>query len=432
MGDVVRRIQIILNKLVASDIKSKSSKGFQHIKSRRVSCGSEHAFRLPIGMDYKKVYRSSGALSANLGTPIEMENHYGVVVIRVVEQDFPAWKRFRRCDLTSDSLLIGYDRQDKPIYHPLNVHLLVAGASGSGKTDFLRWVMLQLLLQRYQIKVVDMKGFSFLCFDQLHGIEVATNLHAAARLLDSALAEMVRREELIKKTRDRSLTKEFQPLAVIIDEAAQIAPEQINDKEAKEVAKFCDEICAKIAQKGREPRVFLFYCTQRPDRKVINPQVKANVEASIAFRTKTISNSMIILDRPGAETIPVNAPGRCIYAGQQDYLLQVPYIGDDTAWEKLLSEMLPNERKSAKDPRGFEPRSLGIHATIGGPEREPEPAQEGFTPVQGIGARWTPTQRMARQGAYMETFQARETVEEYYSDEIEEFDSHTGGRTTVL
>lgn len=420
MGDVVRRILIILNKLVVSDIKAKSSKGFAHIKSRRVSCGSEHAFRMPIGMDYKKVRRQLGALSASMGAVVEMDNHFGVVVVRVVEQDFPAAVQFDSADLPRDRLLIGYNRSMEPIYHPLNVHLLVAGASGAGKTDFLRWVMLQLLLQKYEVKVVDMKGFSFMPFDHLPTVEVATNLNSAAKLLDSAYAEMVRREELIKKTRDRSLTKEFTPLAVIIDEAAQIAPAQINDKEAKEVAKFCDEICARIAQKGREPRVFLFYCTQRPDRSVINPQVKANVEASIAFRTKTLSNSMIILDRPGAETIPVNAPGRCIYAGQQDYLLQVPYIGDDAAWEKLLSEMLPNERQPRKDSNRNEPRSFGIHAAIGGTQSIAEPAQEGFAPVPGVGARWTPKGDMARQGARMDSFQAWPQAEEYYTDEIAE------------
>ncbi|MCI3922416.1 AAA family ATPase [Paenibacillus sp. TRM 82003] len=431
MGDVVRRIQIILNKLVSAELKAKSSKGFQHIKSRRVSCGSEHAFRLPIGMDYKKVYRTLGALMANLGTPVELENRLGVVIVRVVEHDFPKVMGFDAAHL-GDKLLIGYNRFREPIYHPLNVHLLVAGASGAGKTDFLRWVMLQLLLQEYAVKVVDMKGFSFMPFDHHPGVEVATNIDAASKVLESAYKEMERRENLIKKTRDRSLTKEFQPLAVIIDEAAQIAPEQINDKEKKEVAKFCDEICARIAQKGREPRVFLFYCTQRPDRKVINPQVKANVEASIAFRTKTISNSMIILDRPGAEQIPVGAPGRCIYAGKEDYLLQVPYIGDDAAWETLLSEMLPYERSTRKNFNRIDPRSLGVYCSIGGAQSIAEPPQESIKVVQGVGARWTPNGNVARKGTVLETFQARPAAEEFYSDEIEEFDAYTGGRTTLL
>ncbi len=137
--DAKGRIQLILNKLVSGDIKAKSSKGFQHVRSRRVTCGTEHAFRLPIGMDYKKVLRSVGALSANLGTPVELENHYGVVVVRVIEQDFPKVMPLEREHLRNDALLIGYNRFWEPVYHPLNVHLLVAGASGSGKTDFLRW-----------------------------------------------------------------------------------------------------------------------------------------------------------------------------------------------------------------------------------------------------------------------------------------------------
>lgn len=431
--DAKRRIQLILNKLVSSDIKSKSSKGFQHVRSRRVSCGTEHAFRLPIGMDFKKLLRSTGALSANLGTPVELENRYGVVVVRVIERDFPKEMPFQREHLRGDALLIGYNRFWEPIYHPLNVHLLVAGASGAGKTDFLRLALLQLVCQKYAVKIVDMKGFSFFPFERLPDVAVASNMLDAARVLGAAYNEMVRREELIKKYRDRSLTTVFQPLTVIIDEAAQIAPEQTNDKEMKEVAKFCDEMCARISQKGREPKVFLIYCTQRPDRKVINPQVKANVEASIAFRTKTVSNSMIILDRPGAETIPVGAPGRCIYAGAQDYLLQVPYIGDDTAWEKLLSEMLPDERQPQKDSNRIDPRSLGIHYSIGGTQQFSKPTQKGFKAVPGAGARWTPNKSMARQGAHLETLQARPQGDEQYTDEIdEEYNSHAGGGSAVL
>lgn len=330
-----------INMVLSDAIKvrdQKKGKRFECIAERVLETVYESAWHIPAPYSIYNLTRRKKAISTAVGADVELDDRGGVVIIRVITKDLPHEVRFRREDLKGDRLLVGYNRSWEKVYHPLHTHLMIGGASGAGKTDCLRFLIYQLVLQKYDIRVVDMKGFSFLPFDTIPGLTVSRNLEEAAEMLHEAYNELLEREKRVIESRDRSIIKNFQPIVVVIDEAAQIAP-KMNNGEARKLARYCDEYCAKISQKGREPRVSLVYCTQRPDADVINGQVKANMEATICFRTKTEVNSRIILDRAGAELIPFNRPGRCIYSGVKDMMCQVPYVGDDDAWSRLLVEL---------------------------------------------------------------------------------------------
>ncbi|MEC0265167.1 hypothetical protein [Paenibacillus anseongense] len=235
-------------------------------------------------------------------------------------------------------MLIGYDRLLQPVYHPLNVHILEGGASGTGKTDWQRWIAYQLLLQGYEVYICDMKGYSFSPFEGL--VTIADDLNSCRKILMSMVKELERRKVVIQSkefgNREETVAT-FKPIVILIDEAADLSPSQYAAKtKDKEMAFDCDYAIGFIGRKGREPKVFCIYGTQRPDARVINKQFKDNVEASIAFRTKDHFASQIIIDRPGAEKISPKNKGRCIYSHGEDILVQVPYIGGDDAWEKLL------------------------------------------------------------------------------------------------
>lgn len=328
------RIQNVLNRVIKVADR-KNGQHFRFITERSLDTVYESAWLVPAGYSILNVRPRLKTISAACGAIVELDDRGGVIIIRVVIEDLPKHVHFVESDLRPDRLLIGYYRQREPVYHPLHSHLLVGGASGAGKTDFLRLVIYQLVLQGYDVRIVDMKGFSFMPFEAVPGITVARNPIEAMEMLAKTFRELERREQLVIQRRNRDIIKSFRPIVMIVDEAAQIAPGQ-NSGDARKIAKVCDEYCAKISQKGREPRVQLIYCTQRPDADIVNPQVKANVEAAIAFRCKTRTNSTIILDRPGAEEISPDTPGRCIYSSTRDIMTQVPYVGDDDDWNELL------------------------------------------------------------------------------------------------
>jgi S-DNA-T family DNA segregation ATPase FtsK/SpoIIIE len=317
---------------------NKIAEGFRYIDSRAVQCGSEHAFRIPMGKSAHDVQSRIESLVSSVGAPVELIDRGGAVIVRVVEQDFKQRLKFRPTDLSDDKLIIGYDRLMRPHYHRA-MHMLAGGAAGSGKTLWLKWILYQLANMSAEINIVDMKGFSYFPFESLPSVTVAKNLGDAADLLHRTCAELERREKLVIKHRDRSIIKQFPLYAAVVDEAAQVAP-KMHTGRTKEYAKFCDECISRIAQKGRETKVILIYCTQRPSADIINGQVKSNVEAAVAFRTYTDYDSRIILNTEGAEKISVATPGRCIFRGSSFHTLQVPFIGEEDAeWETLLQPL---------------------------------------------------------------------------------------------
>jgi DNA segregation ATPase FtsK/SpoIIIE-like protein len=218
---------------------------------------------------------------------------------------------------------------------------LEGGASGAGKTDWQRWIAYQLLLQGYEVYICDMKGYSFAPFEGL--VTIADDLKSCRKILLWMVKELERRKAVIQSrefgNREDTIAT-FKPIVVLIDEAADLSPSQYAAKTTdKEWAFDCDYAIGFIGRKGREPKVFCIYGTQRPDARVINKQFKDNVEASIAFRTKDHYGSQIIIDRPGAEKIDPKDKGRCIYSHGEDILVQTPFIGGDKEWEKLLAPL---------------------------------------------------------------------------------------------
>lgn len=328
------------------------------VDSRLESGSAELVYRVPVGYSANDLKKQIDALYASCGAPIEIEDYAGAVLLRVLLEGFPESIPFREDMLelaTGQEIVIGYDRQGAPLLHSLRVpHMMIGGQSGYGKTDLERWILFQLIAhntpEQIEIWIIDLKGFSFLPFKGIpHISRIVRDIAGAKLLLEQAVQEMSRRSNLVWESQDRNQAGKFKTLFVLIDEAYMISPNTVTNKEERELAKACDEAAAKISGTGREARIGLLYCTQRPDAQVINPLVKANMDCTIAFRTKTESNSIIILDEPGAESLPHKKPGRVLYSSDGLQELQVPFVGGDDAWYQLLEpykkECKPNEQK---------------------------------------------------------------------------------------
>lgn len=406
---------------------NKISPGFSFIAERPIVCGSEHAYRLPTGRCVNDVEARIDALGAAVGSPVELVDRGGAVVVRVIKKEYPAQMPFNAAHLMDDRLLLGYDRVMNPVYLRL-MHQLIGGASGAGKTNLLRFLLFQLIRIGAIIKIVDMKGFSFFPFESFSNVTIAKCLVDAADLLHQAAGELEERENRIIMARNRELSRTFTPYIVIIDEAAQIAP-KMNKGRMNDYAKFCDETCARISQKGRESRVNLIYCTQKPSHDIVNGQVKANVESAIAFRTNNHHESRVILDDTGAERISQLTPGRCIYQHDRTQILQVPFIGDDDRdWEALLAPLKVEVLQDGSSKRSEPPRQYieGIissadrdHQAAGNTQRFARPNEKGIPGLTGARNRKAGAGGVPPKGKGMVTLPKGSAAYEVYTDEVE-------------
>ena len=203
-------------------------------------------------------------------------------------------------------------------------HLLVAGATGQGKSVGLNAIITSLLYKKHpsQLKfvMIDPKMVEFSLYSKIerHFLakmasedeSIVTDSRKAVYTLNALCMEMDKRLELCKTAKTRNIkeynekfiARQLNPLkghrflpyiVVIIDEFADLI------MTAKEV----ETPVTRLAQKARAVGIHLIIATQRPSVDVITGKIKANFPARIAFRVMAMIDSRTIIDRPGAEQL---------------------------------------------------------------------------------------------------------------------------------
>ena len=191
-------------------------------------------------------------------------------------------------------------------------HLLIAGATGSGKSVCVNSMLISLLYHSspddVKLILVDPKVVELNVYNGLPHllIPVVTEAKKAAGALGWAVSEMLKRYEKFKERNVRdfqgynnSLSEEEQSeklpqIVIVIDEMADLmmtAPHEVEDA-----------VC-RLAQMARAAGMHLVIATQRPSADVITGTIKANVPSRIAFAVSSAINSRIILDESGAEKL---------------------------------------------------------------------------------------------------------------------------------
>lgn len=186
-------------------------------------------------------------------------------------------------------------------------HILVAGATGSGKSVCLNTIILSLLYQNspsdLKIILVDPKRVEFQVYQHIPHLltPVITEVPATVNALKWLLKEMDRRFLLLSSTGDRNIqtynqrAEEKLPyIVVIIDELADLMVAAASEVEASII---------RLAQMARAVGIHLILATQRPSVDVITGLIKANITTRVAFSVASLMDSRTILDTGGAEKL---------------------------------------------------------------------------------------------------------------------------------
>ncbi len=199
-------------------------------------------------------------------------------------------------------------------------HLIIAGATGSGKSVSINTIVMSILMSarpdEIKIVMVDPKKVELTGYSNLPHMlaPVITEPHGAKQALSWLVGEMQRRYEFCRRLGIRNITsfnsrkintemekaldieipEKLPYIVVIIDELADLMMVSASDIETP---------IARIAQMARAVGIHMILATQRPSREVITGLIKANFPCRIAFKVASRVNSQIIIDETGSETL---------------------------------------------------------------------------------------------------------------------------------
>ncbi len=216
-------------------------------------------------------------------------------------------------------IALGRDITGEAVLAELNKmpHLLVAGATGSGKSVCINGIITSILMRakphEVKLMMIDPKMVELNVYNGVPHLlaPVVTNPKRASQALQKVVSEMERRYELFSHTGTRNIEgyNEYvkrsneeeeakQPLlpyiVVIVDELADLMMVASSDVE---------DAITRLAQMARAAGIHLIIATQRPSVDVITGVIKANIPSRIAFAVSSATDSRTILDMGGAEKL---------------------------------------------------------------------------------------------------------------------------------
>ena len=258
-------------------------------------------------------------------------------------------------------------------------HILIAGTTGSGKSGCINTILTSILMRATPDEVrfilIDPKQIELGYYESIPHLltPVVSKPKEASAVLHNVVREMDRRYERLSSVRARNLPEanralrqrgeEPMPyLLVVIDELADlmmISPQAVED------------CVIRLAQKSRAVGVHLVLATQRPSVDVITGMIKANVPSRIAFAVSSQTDSRVILDGAGAESL----------LGQGDMLfkplgtsrlqrLQGAFVSEEEI--ALVVEQCRHQREQELDESLLEAHEAPVEAAEGDEDFDPD------------------------------------------------------------
>ncbi|HAX73807.1 MAG TPA: DNA translocase FtsK [Firmicutes bacterium] len=280
-------------------------------------------------------------------------------------------------------MVLGRDISGKTVHAPLNKmpHLLVAGATGSGKSVCINTIICSVLMRstpnEVKMLMIDPKKVELNGYNGIPHLlaPVVTDARLASLALKKVVSEMEYRYELFSGSGTRNIegyndyvkqynqenedVKQQLPLiVVIIDELADLMMIASKDVE---------ECIMRLTQMARAAGIHLIIATQRPSVDVITGVIKANIPSRIAFGVSSAVDSRTIIDMPGAEKLlgrgdmlflPMGAsnPTRVqgAFISDEEVFRMVDFIKSQFATEEIKQDFLENIEQTTSEGGALE------------------------------------------------------------------------------
>lgn len=311
---------------------------------RETESGYEAGLLLPVGLTSRDVQKRAQAIAEALDAAVEVKYKDGKTILNISNLKLKSYYDYVP-EIYDNPLTIpiGYSRKQFETFTFSDgfAHLLQGGATGWGKSSFLRMVITYLILAgKVKLHLVDLKphGVEFSMFRNCRNVEnLATTPEETMRVL-TKLENIVHERFAVFdqsgvvdiKTYNKWSETPLDYHIFIIDEYSNLMEYPAIQAKVDNLLKMC-----------RATGVHGIICTQRPSADVLPGLIKAHLSATLAFHVRNQTNSMILLDRAGAEKL--ECEGRGILQAKYEVEVQVPYLSAERARELIKPYIIKKE-----------------------------------------------------------------------------------------
>lgn len=259
------------------------------------------------------------------------------IVAVPAKEKLPAYLAWKKDLLSSKDfeLLLGEDLFGRVSIDLSKIpHVMLGGASGSGKSVLLKLLLLQALRKEAEIYIADFKG----------GVDYPGVWHSCCQIvtekenllgcLDNIVAELEKRRGLLVAHECRNIEdynanteKRLPRIIFACDEIAEVLDKKGLSKEEKSLTEQIENRLSLIARQGRAFGIHLFLATQRPDADLISGQIRSNLGYRICGRADEILSRIVLESTAAAEKITAEDRGRFVLG---DTVFQAYWMTDDS------------------------------------------------------------------------------------------------------
>lgn len=320
--------------------------------TRLVGKNIANVYTIPAGLEFEDILKNKDKIENILHSNITLTKENFTFIITKIKNKYPnVLKRNFRASKRGCIFEIGEDMEGNIVKLDLSgteMHTGVFGATGTGKSVLLNIIMTQIIINNFEVRVIDPKAVEFALYKEYSKLSMfAVKVEEAKEVLERTVKLMDTRYIKLAEAKCKSF-KDYkgagmEPVFLVCDEYNAL----MDDKE-------CKKLLFALLSRARAANIIVFVCTQRPSADVLPGNIKCNLKNIISFQVETNVDSEVVTGQKGnyMASKELKRPGEgLLKIGSKFKFFKSYYLTDEEILHQISHKLTGQRSRIENTPR---------------------------------------------------------------------------------